>query len=97
MTLPQASPLIDMLSLGEGLDISSLGTGQDHARARCSRINSALTVMSSDHPGLPFPAHTACQSLRTDTQTVSSMASFPAVEKHLEQTKDGDIKTGKQY
>lgn len=38
-----------------------------------------------DDPGSPFPLHTACQSLRTDTHTVSPTTSFPVAEKHLEQ------------
>lgn len=58
-----------------------------------SLARSALIVISGDYPGLPFPQHTACQSLRTDTQTVSSIASFPAVEKHLEWTKEGYLKS----
>lgn len=49
-----------------------------------------------DGQDLPFPLHTACQSLRTDTHRVSSAASFPATEKLLEWTREKNVKTGTQ-
>lgn len=47
-------------------------------------------------PSLPFPLHTACQSLSTDSHTVSSAASSPAVEKHLERTRGSTTETRTQ-
>ena len=67
-------------SLGPGL------RGNSHSWApSAASTESMLTRTNRDDPGSPFPLHTACQSLRTDTHTVSPTTSFPAVEKHLEQ------------
>lgn len=93
----QAALLIPRLSLGEGPDGLHLPRARPvgetvlpaHVHPQCRKRT------GSDNRCLPFPAHTACQSLRTHTHTISSAASFSAVEKHLERTKNGNRKTGK--
>lgn len=63
-------------------------------RPHSSQFCGTQLTTKGEEPGLPLSMHTSCQSFRTDTQTTSSTASFPAKQRHLKKTGRGTESLG---